>query len=195
MCFFQQQLPRPWQDLLTLASLDPQPTDWLGIFSEYNQEFHDIVIQMSNEFSIPSAQGPVGFRLPNTHKCCLVGIKSRALISLPNCLSVSKIVERVYTRERIILIEKGEKDSLRVFKKYLGRLSELTFDPGQWKWRTRGFFHSYTAKKGRLLRRPWDSLIRHIYLRWHGLLLDGFQPNWKDVWYKERLQKEVAFLH
>jgi hypothetical protein len=34
---FQQQLPISWQDLLTLASPDPQSIDWFGIFSKHDQ--------------------------------------------------------------------------------------------------------------------------------------------------------------
>jgi hypothetical protein len=60
----------------------------------------------------------------------------------------------IIRRVRVILIEKGEGAACRVFPKYHGSIKDLSFDPGQWRWRNAGVLHNYTAKKGQLMRNP-----------------------------------------
>jgi hypothetical protein len=71
---------------------------------------------------------------------------------------------------RIIQIEKGEGTTLRTFKKYLGCILGLPFDPGQWRWKGGGILHSYSMKKGRFMHKPREVLSRPIPLKWHGMV-------------------------
>jgi hypothetical protein len=113
---------------------------------------------------------------------------------MPHHSNIFRVVEGICQCIRIIQIEKGEHDSLHVFNKDLGQISNPSFDLGHWTWHRRGLFHSYIVKKGRVFRQPRAYLARPIPLKWHGLLPTDFLHDWKDVWYKERLQKEAAFL-
>jgi hypothetical protein len=141
-----------WQELLCQQSSTTQPADWLGIFAPEEQELLQFIVCASNDFQPPIVQDPVGIRLPPNHPCFTVGSKSRSLISLPRHQAEPRIVEGLIRCIRIIHIKKGDNDSLRIFHKYLGKISELAFDLGQWTWRAGGHLHTYTSKKGQHLR-------------------------------------------
>lgn len=69
----------------------------------------------------------------------------------------------------------------------------MEFDPWRWCWPDSSSFHSYTAKKGRLLLNPRLALERPIPEKWNNLLLASFFPNWQEVWNRCR-PKEARFL-
>jgi hypothetical protein len=190
----QRQVPPDWYNLLRHPSREAQPDDWLGVFDSVDQEFPNVVFCASHEVQPPIVTAPIGLRLSPNYPCFLVGTSSRSLIPLPRHQADSRRLEGMVRRIRIIHIEKGDKESARTFSRYLGRLADLSFDPGQWMWRSGGLLHSYTAKKGRNLRKPRVTLARPIHLKWQGLLAADFVPDWRDVWHKDRPQKEAAFL-
>jgi hypothetical protein len=70
----------------------------------------------------------------------------------------------------------------------------LVFDPGKWGWRGGGPLHSYTAKQGRSLLNPRLQLAKPIQLKWQGFVEANFTPDWLDVWWPDRPQKDVGFL-
>jgi len=71
---------------------------------------------------------------------------------------------------------------------------ELQFDPGRWRCRNGDLLHAYTAKKGKLMVKPWPQLKKSILDKWKGILPANFQPPWGEIWHPSKLQKEVAYL-
>jgi hypothetical protein len=195
-------LERTWRDLLAPSSPIISSGEWIGVFPDRISPHPSLICQTSEAYQprggyyrsqIPLSQPTYIVRDPSPY---LVEIEWEMRIRGARYDAWGKDLVSTHTgfvrRVRIISITRGTKKSSILM--YYGRVEDLSWDPNRYQWSGGISFMSFTSKLGRNLLKSKHVVPPVIERKWSGILPITYKLRWRNVWDKERAQKESGLL-
>jgi hypothetical protein len=116
--------------------------EFLGIFSNDEEPFPEVIFETTSQFRPELSQEPVVIYIHHAVPSYVIGTSSWFL--RPRVVPASQDEEMHYgriRRVRVVTSGSGHQSYARV-------VADLMFDPGRWSWGSTGALLAYTTKQG-----------------------------------------------